>query len=139
MTDALALVPDVVIATGTFKYVLLRVASAPSGGGGGGGGGSGGASGGASKLVVRGADKEFHKGVKQEAERALRADPRTAALSVTCPGGGRIRHEPALGKVFVYGYSNAYGVGDHAVACELIRRAFPAYRPEDVTWSNDGY
>ena len=48
----LALVPDVVIATGTFKYVLLRV-SVSSGGGGGGGGG-------ASKLIVRGADKEFH-------------------------------------------------------------------------------
>jgi len=128
----LALVPDVVIATGTFKYVLLRV-SVSSGGGGGGGGG------GASKLIVRGADKEFHKGVKQEAERALRADPRTAALAVACPGGGRIRHEPALGKVFVYGFSNAYGLGDHAAACELIRKAFPAYRAEDVTWSNEGY
>ena len=118
----LALVPDVVIATGTFKYVLLRVSVS-----------------GASKLIVRGADKEFHKGVKQEAERALRADPRTAALAVACPGGGRIRHEPALGKVFVYGFSNAYGLGDHAAACELIRKAFPAYRAEDVTWSNEGY
>jgi phosphohistidine phosphatase len=118
----LALVPDVVIATGTFKYVLLRVSVS-----------------GASKLIVRGADKEFHKGVKQEAERALRADPRTAALAVACPGGGRIRHEPALGKVVVYGFSNAYGLGDHAAACELIRKAFPAYRAEDVTWSNEGY
>jgi len=118
----LALVPDVVIATGTFKYVLLRVSVS-----------------GASKLIVRGADKEFHKGVKQEAERALRADPRTAALAVACPGGGRIRHEPALGKVFVYGFSNAYGLGDHAATCELIRKAFPAYRAEDVTWSNEGY
>jgi hypothetical protein len=75
-----------------------------------------------------GADKEFHKGVKQEAERALRADPRTAALVVSCPGGGRIRHEPALGKVLRPSAFRlrAYGLGDHAAALRSsCRRAFP--------------
>jgi phosphohistidine phosphatase len=123
--DVLALVPDVTLAPGTHKYVLLRV-SEPAG--------AAGAP--RSKVVVRSADREFHKGVKQETERELRGDPRTAALSVSCPGGGRIRHEPEAQRTLVYGFSNAYGRGDHALACELIRRAFPAF---DVSFSNEGY
>lgn len=122
--DPLALVPDVVLFAGTAKYVLLTVRDPASG---------------REKRVVRSADREFHKGVKQETERELRRDSRTLPLVVHCPGGGRIAHEPAARRVRVYGYSNAYGVGDHAFACELIRRAFPDYRAEDVTWTNDGY
>jgi len=123
-SDALALVPDVALAAGTHKYVLLRVSEPAAG------------AAARSKVVVRSADREFHKGVKQELERELRGDPRTAALSVACPGGGRIRHEPEAARTFVYGFSNAYGRGDHVLACELIRRAFPAF---EVSYSNEGY
>ena len=122
--DPLALVPDVVLFAGTAKYVLLTVRDPASG---------------SEKRVVRSADREFHKGVKQETERELRRDARTASLVVSCPGGGRIRHDPDAGVVFVYGYSNAYGVGDHKLACELIRRAFPSDDSANVSWSNDGY
>ena len=91
--DALSLVSDVALAAGTHKYVLLRISEPGAGAGGSGGGGGGGGGGGAarSKLVVRSADREFHKGVKQETERELRRDARTASLVVSCPGGGRIR------------------------------------------------
>ena len=131
--DALALVPDVALAAGTHKYVLLRISEPAAGAGAGAGAPP------RSKVVVRSADREFHKGVKQETERALQRDPRTAGLAVSCPGGGRIRHEPEQARTFVYGYSNAYGRGDHELACELIRRAFPAFPAENVSFSNDGY
>ena len=119
---ALAHVPDVDVSpAGTFKYVLLEVTL-----------------GGSSKTVVRGYDgPEFHKGVRRQAEAAILADPRSKGATFASPGGGRIRHDPASGKCFVYGFSNAYGRGDHSLACELLRRHFPAYA--NVHWSNDGY
>lgn len=37
----------------------------------------------------------------------------------------------------MYGYSMGFGRAKHAIATDLIRESFPAYR--DVTWSNEGY
>lgn len=49
----------------------------------------------------------------------------------------RIEHRPGEGKATVYGYSMGFGRAKHAIATDLIRESFPAYR--DVTWSNEGY
>jgi phosphohistidine phosphatase len=112
------------IATGIFKYVLLEVTLN-----------------GLSKRIVRGEDKEYHKGVKQSAERKLNLDLRNKGLACKCTGGGRIRHIPdsTPPSILVYGFSNAYGQGDHAYACELIKKEFPHYSKEHITWSNEGY
>ena len=109
---------------GTFKYVLLDLTLN-----------------GVSKRVVRGEDKEYHKGVKQSAERRLNLDLRNKGIVVKCPGGGRIRHisDSNPPSILVYGYSNAYGQGDHAFACELIRKAYPQYGKDQISWSNEGY
>lgn len=44
---------------------------------------------------------------------------------------------PDIGRVFVYGYSMAYGRAKHAVVTALVKEAHPDYR--DITWSNEGY
>ena len=59
------------------------------------------------------------------------------ALRLHPLGGGRIRRTATA--VHVYGYSQAFGRADHAVAVEIIRRALPSLPPAAVTWSNEGY
>ena len=110
-------VPTVEIdGAGKFKYVLLKF-SVP---------------GGAAKTVVRGyARKAFHADVMEEAVR------RIPGATAECLGGGRILHDVAAKKIFVFGYSQAFGLADHAATCELLRHAYPP--PYTISWSNDGY
>lgn len=102
----------------------------------------------------------------------------SAGVRVTCVGGGRIQHQPSISKIYIYGYSQAYGRcvrggggrgghpgrcpagralisrphvdaatlrllaarrADHARTTEIVRRAFPHYGADGVTWSNEGY
>jgi phosphohistidine phosphatase len=121
-SSSLSHIPDVEISEGIFKYVLIEVTLE-----------------GSSKIIVRGEDKEYHKGVKQSAERRLVLDLRNKGIKTTCPGGGRIRHLVDSKSILVYGFSNAYGQGDHSYACELIKQAYPHYPSEQITWSNEGY
>lgn len=48
-----------------------------------------------------------------------------------------IEHVPRNGRVFVYGYSMAFGRAKHDISTALVREAYPRYK--DVSWSNDGY
>ena len=57
-------------------------------------------------------------------------------LNVDCVGGGRIERSFKDKKIFVFGYSQAYGQADHNLSCELIRKEFPDY---NVTCSDEGY
>lgn len=54
----------------------------------------------------------------------------------SCPGGGRIEHFPGEKRLSIYGYSQSYGLADHAVTKEILQRAYPDYT---ITWSNEGY
>ena len=54
---------------------------------------------------------------------------------MTCPGGGRILHEPS--KILVYGYSQGFGRPDHEISVSLIKTKYPNY--QSITFSNDGY
>ena len=103
--------------SGRFKYVLLRML----------------VPGRAPVTVVRGyLKKTYHVDVMDEA--LARAG---AGASAECLGGGRIEHDAAKKTLFVYGYSQAFGRGDHAQAVELLRGKFPDYA--EIKWSNDGY
>ena len=121
-SSTLSHIPDVEISEGIFKYVLIEVTLNDI-----------------SKIIVRGEDKEYHKGVKQSAERRLNLDLRNKGITTKCPGGGRIRHLVDSKSILVYGFSNAYGQGDHAYACDLIKKAYPQYPSEQITFSNEGY
>ena len=52
------------------------------------------------------------------------------------PGGGRIEYDPEAKKVNVFGFSNSFGQGDHALSKEIILKSMPDC---EVTWSNEGY
>uniref|UniRef100_A0A3Q2PM34 14 kDa phosphohistidine phosphatase n=1 Tax=Fundulus heteroclitus TaxID=8078 RepID=A0A3Q2PM34_FUNHE len=57
-------------------------------------------------------------------------------LDCECIGGGRIKHEPDVKKIHVYGYSIGYGRANHAVTTEKLKDQYPDYQ---VTWDNEGY
>lgn len=105
------------IDTGTFKYVLVEAVS-PAG---------------EQCHLVRGfIGCEYHADVLEKAMPAITAAGYTG---VRCTGGGRMRHDGGQ-KLFIYGYSQAYGPGDHATTARLCRERYPGL---SVEWSNDGY
>uniref|UniRef100_A0A8C4Q4V2 14 kDa phosphohistidine phosphatase n=1 Tax=Eptatretus burgeri TaxID=7764 RepID=A0A8C4Q4V2_EPTBU len=59
-------------------------------------------------------------------------------VSITCEclGGGRIRHDPDLKTLHVYGYSMGFGRAKHSETVKKLQTHYPDYT---VTWSNAGY
>lgn len=54
-----------------------------------------------------------------------------------CVGGGRIRHDPGVKSLFIYGYSQGFGRPDHSITQKLLQEKYQDY--SDVQWSNEGY
>lgn len=54
-----------------------------------------------------------------------------------CVGGGRIRHDSSVKSLFIYGYSQGFGLADHSITERLLRERYPEYN--DIQWSNEGY
>eukprot|EP00897_Mesotaenium_endlicherianum_P009920 jgi/Mesen1/8957/ME000056S08357 len=129
-------VPAVDIDAGVFKYVLMRVTDAA----------------GNTKLIVRGYQRcPFHMDVVEvtrgtTAPLGLQVEPLgggriehrldEGAIHVEPLGGGRIEHRLDEGAIHVYGFSQAFGQADHAVAAALLRRWYPLHQ---ISTSNDGY
>ncbi|GJP30556.1 hypothetical protein CLOM_g3808 [Closterium sp. NIES-68] len=113
-----AMVPDVDIDTGIFKYVLIRLTWPEHG---------------RSKLIVRG-DKRapFHMDVLQHTARFMAP----LGLKVEAVGGGRINHDATKRQITIYGFSQAFGRADHKVAAAIVRRWYPLY---SIATSNHGY
>ncbi|NP_001274271.1 14 kDa phosphohistidine phosphatase isoform 4 [Homo sapiens] len=122
----LALIPDVDIdSDGVFKYVLIRVHSAPRSG----------APAAESKEIVRGYKwAEYHG--EADIYDKVSGDMQKQGCDCECLGGGRISHQSQDKKIHVYGYSMAYGPAQHAISTEKIKAKYPDY---EVTWANDGY
>ncbi|XP_004593494.2 14 kDa phosphohistidine phosphatase isoform X2 [Ochotona princeps] len=120
---ALARVPDVDMdADGVFKYVLIRVRSAPSG-----------PQPGESKEVVRGYKwAEYHADIYDKVSGELQKQ----GYECECLGGGRISHQSQDRRIHVYGYSMGFGRAQHSVTTEKIKAQYPDY---EVTWADDGY
>ncbi|XP_040860596.1 14 kDa phosphohistidine phosphatase isoform X1 [Ochotona curzoniae] len=120
---ALARVPDVDMdADGVFKYVLIRVCSAPSG-----------TLPGESKEVVRGYKwAEYHADIYDKVSGELQKQ----GYECECLGGGRISHQSQERRIHVYGYSMGFGRAQHSVTTEKIKAQYPDY---EVTWADDGY
>lgn len=101
---------------GTFKYIFIKVMKD-----------------GGSFLIVRGYGwAEYHDDIYQEVSARLEAD----GFETECIGGGRIEHRAADKKLKVYGYSQAFGRGNHAKAVEMLKTNYPDY---EMSWSNEGY
>lgn len=88
---------------------------------------------GESKIVVRGwKGLEYHK---QNFEKFCLTEDLNNIDSEPI-GGGRIKIDSHSKKIFVYGYSQAYGICDHSLSCELLKTQYPDY---SYSWSNEGY
>ena len=118
--SALSSLPETEVDRGTFKYVLMEVLLGSS-----------------SRLILRGRTfASYHDDIVQHTRAALAEDARFSGAAVRCTGGGRIRVSDTPAHALVYGYSVAYGKGDHAAAAEMLRRALPRH---SVEWSDEGY
>jgi len=112
--------PAVVIDTGIFKYVLMKVT----------------ASSGESRYLVRGtAGAAYHKDVALPYVRRYIAD----GFGVEILGGGRIFHDAEKKSIRIYGFSFGFpwapGAGHHLSAA-VVRASFPGYA---VEWCDEGY
>ncbi|KAF2358395.1 Janus [Trinorchestia longiramus] len=122
MGSPLDSVPDVDIDAGTFKYILIKVHHSPEGGPE------------TSKFIVRGyAWAEYHANIYEKVVPPIEK----TGLDCECVGGGRIKHSPDSKSIKVYGYSQGYGLADHAKSVEILKKKYPDY--ESITFSNDGY
>jgi len=100
---------------GIYKYIVLEASL-----------------GDASRILVRGRDLPYHADILDAERRLLDPVARAAGVRLRCTGGGRVKR--AEGSILVYGYSMAFGRGDHAHAVELLQRAYPG---EACTFSSD--
>ena len=57
--------------------------------------------------------------------------------ALKCRGGGRMEHRPGRQILKIYGYSQQFGQGDHALAERLCRAQFG--EDYNITTSNEGY
>ena len=116
----LDVIKDCLIDTnGTFKYILINLNCM-----------------GDKKTVVRGwKNLEFHADIYTKFLQD--EDEKLFQIQTDVPGGGRIKIDSSKKSVYVYGYSQSYGMGNHEKACEIIK----AYLGSDYTtsWSNEGY
>ncbi|KAI3420312.1 14 kDa phosphohistidine phosphatase [Globodera pallida] len=113
----LATIPNVDIdSEGVFKYILIKASDKKS-----------------EKFLVRGYGRcHFHANILEE----VTEKEGGGSLRFACVGGGRIKHEPKAKSIFVYGYSQGFGLADHAKSVELLKEHYPDYK---IEWSNEGY
>ncbi|XP_068695019.1 14 kDa phosphohistidine phosphatase-like isoform X2 [Montipora foliosa] len=105
---------------GRFKYILIKV--------------TGDAHGNVFKYIVRGFS---WAGYRADIYDGIEEEIRQMGLKSDCVGGGRIQHDNAESKIFVYGYSMGYGQADHSITVEKLKKAYPHYA--SITFSNEGY
>ncbi|KAA0193494.1 hypothetical protein HAZT_HAZT009670 [Hyalella azteca] len=77
---------------------------------------------------------DFHANIYEKVAPAIE---KTAGMDCECVGGGRIKHSLDEKTIKVYGYSQGYGLADHALTVEILKKKYPDY--ESITFSNDGY
>lgn len=105
--------------TGKFKYILIQVRDPESK---------------SEKHIVRG-----YKSCPYHADILSKVEPSITKLKckANCVGGGRIKHSPENKSIFVYGYSQGFGLADHSITTKLLKEKFTDYN--DIDWSNEGY
>lgn len=122
MASPLDQVIEADIDTGRFKYILIKVHHSPEG------------SQETTKFIVRGYKwAGFHADIYDKVAPAIEQ----SGLDCECVGGGRINHNPDTKTIEVYGYSQGYGLADHAKSVEILKRKYPDY--DKITFSNEGY
>jgi phosphohistidine phosphatase len=112
--------PNVVIADGAHKYVLLSGTDCQ----------------GDEHYIVtslRGA--HYHRNA---AEPMIAAMEQAGYTDITCAGGGRISCDLASHKISIFGFSYGFGKANHAISQSLVQED-PRYKDCEVTISDEGY
>lgn len=105
--------------SGKFKYILIRVRDPETK---------------AEKYIVRGYRScAYHADIFDLVEPSIEK----LKCKAECVGGGRIRHDPSVKSILIYGYSQGFGRADHTITEKLIKIKYPDYN--DIQWSNEGY
>ena len=113
-------VPNVSLAPGTHKYVLLS-AQPPNDS--------------IQHFVTSRHNAPYHRNAAEPYIQRLQQNGYT---DIRVTGGGRITFHEEEKKIFIYGYSYGFGLADHAKSKEVILGQ-EKYKGYNVTWSNDGY
>ena len=116
-----ARIPNVTIADGAHKYVLISAVS-PGGGQ-------------RQNFVVSQRGAAYHRNA---AEPMVEALERSGYNSIDVSGGGRIFLDEENKRISIFGHSYGFGQADHALSKAVVD-ADPRYQDFDVTWSNEGY
>lgn len=104
---------------GKFKYILIKVKDLATK---------------KEKFIVRGYKScPYHADIFDLVEPSIEKHN----CKAECVGGGRIRHDPNVKSIFIYGYSQGFGKADHTITERLIKEKYPDYN--DIQWSNEGY
>eukprot|EP00532_Pseudo-nitzschia_australis_P000985 CAMPEP_0168203642 /NCGR_PEP_ID=MMETSP0139_2-20121125/24965_1 /TAXON_ID=44445 /ORGANISM="Pseudo-nitzschia australis, Strain 10249 10 AB" /LENGTH=159 /DNA_ID=CAMNT_0008129511 /DNA_START=98 /DNA_END=577 /DNA_ORIENTATION=+ len=114
-------IPNVTIAEGKHKYVLMSALLPGSGE--------------RQNFVVSRAFADYHCNVAEPMAEALE---RSGYKSISITGGGRIALDTDKRSVFVYGFSYGFGLADHALSVSVVQ-SDERYKDYEVTWSNEGY
>ena len=113
-------VPNVSLAHGTHKYVLLSAKTPHDF---------------MEYFVTSRHNAPYHRNA---AEPYIKILQQNGYSDIRVTGGGRITFNEVEKKIFIFGYSYGFGLADHSKSKEVIlgQEQFKGY---DVSWSNDGY
>mmetsp|Transcript_17656 Transcript_17656/g.40519 ORF Transcript_17656/g.40519 Transcript_17656/m.40519 type:complete len:157 (+) Transcript_17656:73-543(+) len=114
-------IPNVTMAEGTHKYVLMSAVLPDSNQ--------------RQHFVVSRAFAAYHRNAAEPMVEALEANG-YKAISIT--GGGRIALNTEKRTISVYGFSYGFGLADHALSVSVIK-SDEKYKDYEVTWSNESY
>ena len=68
------------------------------------------------KTVIRGCNLGYHSDILNRFQHEELSDyPDSESLKSSCPGGGRVTHDPENHKIHIYGYSKGFGKADHQI------------------------
>lgn len=105
--------------SGRFKYILIQVTDPETK---------------AEKYIVRGYKScPYHVDILETVEPSIHK----LKCKAKCVGGGRILHKPEVRSIFIFGYSQGFGLADHKISHKLMKEKYPDYT--DIQWSNEGY
>ncbi len=117
-------VPQVVIASGAHKYVLISAQPAHESG-----------NDETNFFVTSKHGAHYHRNAAEPMVNRLEESGYT---NIRVLGGGRISLDENDRKISIFGYSYGFGRADHSISKTIID-SDERYKNYEVTWSNDGY
>ena len=114
-------IPNVTIAEGTHKYVLITALLPGSNE--------------RQHFVVSRRNASYHRNA---AEPYVQKLEKSGYKSISVLGGGRIALDTKKRSISIYGFSYGFGLADHALSKSVVEKD-PRWKDYEISWSNEGY